>query len=161
MRATAALALPPSGGAEVCTLTPSPYRPATRSRLAPGTTFTCSVTQSIVRPGIHTTCCVQCRQATCITKNFIPIRNACRIRARDAFGAVPRRGSPRPAVASDTGGENFVRQVIQRVTRDGLVFLRAEDQADRRVFAGGGPGVGRGGPGKGGLGGPGGVGRGG
>jgi len=33
------------------------------------------------------------------------------------------------------GCQDFVRQSIKRVTRDRFVFLTAEDEADRRIFA--------------------------
>ncbi len=37
------------------------------------------------------------------------------------------------------GCEDFVRQTIQRITRDGFVFLTAKNKPDRRVFVGARP----------------------
>src|SRR5206468_7785321 len=36
-------------------------------------------------------------------------------------------------------GENFVRQAVERITRDRFVFLAAKDESDRRIFVGAGP----------------------
>jgi len=35
-------------------------------------------------------------------------------------------------------GENFVGQSVERVTSDGFVFLRAENETDGRIFVGAG-----------------------